>query len=296
MSLPAMLDVAIGIILLFLILGLIVTAINELIAKVFRLRAKGLRGGIERLVDDPNLMATLNATGMFHIGAASDSKVGPSYLSGRNFALAVVEAVESGGNVQDGLADITRTVNALPDGKFKQALVTLTRAAADDAEAKLQAIGAYFDEAMERASGVYKRWMQLSSLLIGLLLAVVMNADALHVGRALWTDQVLREQISESASQVVEVAAAEAGDPEALADIQSNLDVLRPFPIGWDATPLSFSWQSLADDWDVWIGKIIGLVLTGAAVTLGAPFWFDLLSRFTNIRSSGGLSAAAKRT
>ena len=30
-----------------------------------------------------------------------------------------------------------------------------------------------------------------------------------------------------------------------------------------------------------------GWVLTALAVSLGAPFWFDLLSRFVNIRSGG---------
>jgi hypothetical protein len=32
---------------------------------------------------------------------------------------------------------------------------------------------------------------------------------------------------------------------------------------------------------------LIGLLLTTFAVSLGAPFWFDLLNRFVNIRSAG---------
>jgi hypothetical protein len=33
--------------------------------------------------------------------------------------------------------------------------------------------------------------------------------------------------------------------------------------------------------------KILGLLVTAAAVTLGAPFWFDLLNKITNFRLSG---------
>jgi hypothetical protein len=33
--------------------------------------------------------------------------------------------------------------------------------------------------------------------------------------------------------------------------------------------------------------KILGLLLTAAAITQGAPFWFDLISKLSNPRSSG---------
>jgi hypothetical protein len=33
--------------------------------------------------------------------------------------------------------------------------------------------------------------------------------------------------------------------------------------------------------------KLLGLILTAIAVSLGAPFWFDLLNKIINIRSAG---------
>jgi hypothetical protein len=36
-----------------------------------------------------------------------------------------------------------------------------------------------------------------------------------------------------------------------------------------------------------WLYKIIGLFATGLALSLGAPFWFDTLSKFMNIRGAG---------
>jgi hypothetical protein len=36
-----------------------------------------------------------------------------------------------------------------------------------------------------------------------------------------------------------------------------------------------------------WLTKILGLLLTALLVSLGAPFWFDLLSRAANLRQTG---------
>ncbi len=288
MTLPAMLDVAIALIFVFLVLSLIVTAVNELIAQLFSLRARGLRGGIERLVADDNFTALLETTGIYQLGAASKSKRGPSYLSGRNFALAVIEAAGDPEKVSDRLNDITGTLEALPTkSKFRDALVTVTAAAKDDTEAKLKAIGDYFDEAMERAGGVYKRWMQLCSLAIGIVLAVALNADAIHVARETWRDEALRAQLVAAAQEMMEVYVEATDYPEEMADVEANLSALRPFPIGWDASRISLSGESLAYDWELWLSKIVGLLITGFATMLGAPFWFDLLSKFMKIRASG---------
>jgi hypothetical protein len=35
--------------------------------------------------------------------------------------------------------------------------------------------------------------------------------------------------------------------------------------------------------------KVIGLFITAAAVSLGAPFWFDILSKIMSVRETGKL-------
>jgi hypothetical protein len=36
-----------------------------------------------------------------------------------------------------------------------------------------------------------------------------------------------------------------------------------------------------------WLAKILGILFTTIAVSLGAPFWFDVLNKFVNLRSAG---------
>jgi hypothetical protein len=35
------------------------------------------------------------------------------------------------------------------------------------------------------------------------------------------------------------------------------------------------------------LSKLVGIVFTALAASLGAPFWFDLLQKITKVRSSG---------
>ena len=35
-----------------------------------------------------------------------------------------------------------------------------------------------------------------------------------------------------------------------------------------------------------WIGKVVGLLLTGFAISQGSQLWFDLMKRLLNVRAS----------
>ena len=58
----------------------------------------------------------------------------------------------------------------------------------------------------------------------------------------------------------------------------SNVSV----PIGWSES----QWQYLRDPGHL-ISAFLGWFLTALAASLGAPFWFDTLQRFVNVRGNG---------
>ncbi len=76
--------------------------------------------------------------------------------------------------------------------------------------------------------------------------------------------------------------------PTSLAQIQETFDdadkLLRPLPIGWSLTKSET--QAAASEW-FWPLKVLGLFVTGLALSFGAPFWFDTLSKFMNVRAAG---------
>lgn len=55
--------------------------------------------------------------------------------------------------------------------------------------------------------------------------------------------------------------------------------------LGWKGFRGTSSLSSLR--WDVFLSMLAGWALTAIAASIGAPFWFDLLGRFVNIRAAG---------
>ncbi len=159
------------------------------------------------------------------------------------------------------------------------------------------------NSAMDRVSGLYKRDLKYISIGVGIFIAALLNADSISVTQALWQDPKLRDamvlaaenQLKNRGAQAQHQATVEPGpDQNENADQKNNVDpfkdlretydnanaTLKPLPIGWDSTMLSKPLLS-------WPLRLFGWLMTGLAVSLGAPFWFDLLSKFMNIRGAG---------
>jgi hypothetical protein len=58
-------------------------------------------------------------------------------------------------------------------------------------------------------------------------------------------------------------------------------EIKRPLGLGWEGVSLREM-----EAYDL-VSKLLGFILTALAVSMGAPFWFDLLKKLVNIRSSG---------
>ena len=70
--------------------------------------------------------------------------------------------------------------------------------------------------------------------------------------------------------------------------LEASDSLLASFPVGWgDEDP--FGIREPVPDWTLgtWLAHLMGWILTAAAVSLGAPFWFDLLGRVAKLRGTG---------
>ena len=84
----------------------------------------------------------------------------------------------------------------MPDSPLKNGLKALTLGIENDAKAWHVALEKWYDDTMDRLDGLYKRHTQIILLYLGLALAVVCNVNLLRVGRALWTSEPTRAQLS----------------------------------------------------------------------------------------------------
>lgn len=284
MDTNAVLDVIIGLVLMYLLISLICTMCNEFIATWLKLRSSNLRKGIENLIDDQGLQKAFQNTALIKTAAQMSGGRGPSYLPSGTFTLALLDALKPENSVAKlaTVDDVVGAIEQLPESNIKNSLLSVTQGAINDVEDARKRIGIWFDDMMDRAGGIYKRRLQTISLLVGLALAVALNADTIGVAKTLWADQALRTSIAESAVTFVD----EADYVDDLLDLDVVQAELRPFPIGWDYTSPPFATDWYNNPLGILL-KIAGLLLTAAAVSLGAPFWFDLLSKFVKIRAAG---------
>jgi hypothetical protein len=161
----------------------------------------------------------------------------------------------------------------------------------------------WYDDKMDRVGGWYKRGTKVFLFAFGVILAAALNADTLVIGTALYKDATLRGSVTAQAQKVLTDSPECKDNPDTkdnpVACVTTLLDEVKGLnvPLGWPSWPNKYrSWYEggrYATDVRVphagsqWWLKIAGLLLTGLALSLGAPFWFDLLNKVTNFRASG---------
>jgi len=293
MSLP-ILDVAIGISFIYLLLALICTTVNEMIAGWTKRRAAFLKRGITRLLrGDKTLVEEFYKQPLIQSLAPKD-KSKPSYIPSDKFAAALTEVLPKNGGAQ-----------------VREALRPLL--AVDDIAAERAAIEKWFDDGMDRVSGWYKRRAQTWALIIACALTLVLNADTLHITRTLWFGPTVRAALVEEAKIRSQKARPEELLP--MVEYPNPQEPTESVPVNVPEQALSENERTLigqltgwSDDWQrrvgdasrgirpqsfwPWVGDVIvrhllGWTLTAIALSMGAPFWFDVLNRFMNVRNAG---------
>jgi hypothetical protein len=283
-------DVALGLIFVYLVLSLVCTAVNETAASIFAWRADTLREGIANLLgsdaERKKVYAHPIVSGLirkrprrwWNRWQRREERY-PSYIPANVFTAAVLNPVKKGvvvvGSVDDALAE-------LPEGRPKQAMQMLWEQAAGDVNRFRASLETWYDEAMSRVSGWYRRRVQVWLWVWALAVSFGLHVDTIQIATALWTDDATR-------AAVVARAERAAGQPltetnlETAADNVQELEALR-IPIGWSGSFPKGDW--VHDAWVILLNGF-GMLLTAVALTLGAPFWFDLLKKVANVRSAG---------
>jgi hypothetical protein len=279
----AALEVALGLIFVYLILSLACTAMNETVSSLLSWRAKFLRHGIANLLDPANHSNGLVLAGQLYAHPLVNALIRPfppggrerypSYIPSRTFVNALLDFDASGAS-----RSVEHAIDRVPSDQAKKALKALYERAEGDVIEFRRSVEQWFDDAMERVSGWYRRRVQLMMWVFAALIVVPLNVDTIRIAQNLWSEDTVRAAVVARADN-----ATQATDLTEFAKDVDSIDQLE-IPIGWGVEER----PSGATDWLlVALFKAVGLVLTGAALTLGAPFWFDMLSKVARIRSAG---------
>lgn len=313
------LDVATGLVLVFLILALASSSINEYIAQLLGLRGEVLwravcslfqNGGDEKakafakLIYDHDLVNSLSPPGSSN----------PSYIPSSLFSLALVDRL--GLHTDANLATAsTQTVaqmldavqasqkkdapNFIDEAIFK-AVRPLAVAAGSDLDAFRKNLESWFDSAMQRASGWYKKRVQVIIFCVAFSVSLVLNADAIMIANNLWSNPAARAQMASSAEQMLKppagavTTAPDLTVPAINAAVTSQAKAQVSSLIGWSGSFLPHGKgynpndpRHFPSDFGEWFAKLVGILISAIAASLGAPFWFSALGKIVSLRSSG---------
>ena len=345
MGLPAILDVVISLFFIYLILSLLASGLQEFIATFFEWRAKHLKEAIQILLgdneeNDPSAIQAKEIANklwthslILSLNQRKKRKflprsVGPSYIPSKMFAATLLEILKThyDFDASETIDDIVESIkkNKKLESGLKERICSIALIAQRTASGSEKGINylekeiiSWFDQSMERASGVYNRNVKGFAVLIGLVVTLGLNADTFHILETLNRDAALRSGISLVASNVISdnkkqiddclIETKKMDDPrqkltkqnQCFEAIYTGLDNII-MPLGWDTSnfPLSIQEQLAKQVNPLFpttkvlsilgaIKLIFGWLLSAAAIGMGAPFWFDLLGKFINVRNAG---------
>jgi hypothetical protein len=226
-----------------------------------RLEAALGQGTANAIYDDPLIKSLGPFSKWFGTGLQP-----PSYIEPQFFARVVSKLFGTDGSAVKSNSVIKDLKDAAPT--------------AAEFEAK---IIEWFKAINDRQNGVYTRWSFLRLGIIGLAFAVAMDLDTVQIAGAIWANPDAANTI---VAKLGEGIPSGSGDvtkltPEQTKKLQDSIATavgqLQP----------SYAWQKVPTGPKEWLSKALGWLLTALATSLGAQFWFNILSEAMKLRASG---------
>jgi hypothetical protein len=142
----------------------------------------------------------------------------------------------------------------------------------------------WFGSGQDRAEQWFQIHVRMVTIVAAILVSVFLQLDTVEIYDKLRHEPKLVQALVKSAPSTVEQGAAVQGQVDAgardkaFADLKERIDStgFELLPKGWFARwPSEKLW---------WVNHLFGLALSAGLLTLGAPFWFNLLKNLTNLR------------
>jgi hypothetical protein len=306
MPISQALEVVIGLIFIYYVLGSIVSMVTQWINEFLETRGKALERYLVKIVGDKKIedlvrlpqLQSLRPIRYKNFLSVFGSVTEPKRIEKIPVSVLVDSYFDLIGLTSSkdlNLMQLAELVDKLPDSEGKQAFIQWINQGVTSIDDLRKRTTAYFTGMMEQASATFRANARSFVIILSIAVTILFGTDSIQLAKALWTNAELRALTTAKAQMVVE----QEGTTATLDDLIQQLGDIT-IRIGW--------WQTerpaAGADAMTWVSfvllKILGLSLTAAAVSPGSSFWYDLLKKITSpttssssSRSSGGESSSS---
>lgn len=314
---PTILEVIISLILVYFLLSTLVSFINEVIAMTFNSRGKLLKRALLELFNEnkddsmsfiEKIYTTRHLKNLsINFGKFKFKGKLPEYIDAKDFSTALLEKIkELDENINIAkLEDYKQIIIDNIDNSFlqKKLLIFLDEIyeEIDEGKTKIfnlkEKIEEWFNSYMGSVSYLYKSQTKIIMFIISVIISFSMNIDSLVLIEYFYENKDQREimiNYAENNINNTKVNIDSLSIQELKMKKDSILSEINSFelPIGWhcekgNKTKFFFnSEDSNTDNFYKLIYKLFGLFLTTIALTLGAPFWYQMMMNMLTVKKS----------
>lgn len=294
MSFPQIVEVVIGLVLIYYILGAVVSTVTQIITESLETRGVALEKYLRQLAGDrtvdltnlPQIKALrpiryANWWNVFGAGTEEKrvEKIPASTLVNAFFDLSGLACK------QNFTADeLTALLNQLPDCEGKRAMLHWVQQGVTDLDELRSRASDYIEGVLSQASATFKARARSIVIILSMLLTLMLGTDSIQLAKDLWADSGLRELAAEQARAI---AAQPQGDVTQVPGLVGNLNIYSIRLGWWQAQSLPA--QTTPVNWLAFVAlKLAGLAITAVAVSQGSSFWYDILKKITGQSSPSG--------
>jgi len=326
-------SIAITLVFIFLLLAIMVTAINELMFTFMRSKSKQLEGFLDKLYFDDedwkDIFKKLKNSPFINVLKKGPHKF-PGAIPAETFTTALLAQI---GKNELTIEAIQRVSDEHKDSQSDFYVMLRAILSQKPTFEQLRAeIDKMFNNAMDRLTGWYRRNAKIRSFVVAAIICFTLNVDTITITKNLWNNKDKADQLASSAVASVNyfekvdstkvvlksgidreaqgmadnkalttskvgqaVASLDTTDNKPAQQLQESYGVLSSMdlPIGWTKDNMPAATEKPGTKALLWFLKLLGILLTTAAVSMGSPYWFDLLNKLTPLKQSTSKPAAA---
>jgi hypothetical protein len=258
------------------------------------------------IINSPHMQALMKSAGKY-----------PAYIPAKNFVSAIIDQIGTDKFNAADFSAATIDASALP-GDMKNVLKTLLAKAQNNLVVFQKELETFYNDAMDRAGGWYKRKMRTIMLFVAAAIAIALNIDTIKIAQdSLKSTDGLSKTVDNITSEMSKVNFKNDtfritdNNNKEIVTVQSRLDTTAvTTKTDSAASSINTSKQNIktlrliyeqntgytlgyndkfCDEWKGLniLKKLLGILITVFAQQLGANYWFDTLNKVINIRAAG---------